>query len=551
MQVSEKSDEVYKELAKQIEANDGAAARGIFQELLNNGFSRQEIVARVSRLIEKRSAGKPGGTPTDKIGWLRPHRLVEPSVSDARKRPNASGRASMPNARHVDNSADKSSPSSGISSDRFTLSVPERLAAKLQLQKDLKLAQANQGMPAEIEAQVTGLPEGEAQNILPAEAPRIMPAELEAQRTVPSKAEAQRIVPEDGEAQLIEPREAEAQRIAPADLEAHQTELAKIKTQQAAAAELEAQQAPATEVQVEDRPSPNQHGSPASSRRLRTVATGTSAIAAALAGLFVLWRLYGNELEEVSAANAKHVLTWLQEFGGNRVSFSPLPATPPKGTGKPEQTTAENRSNEFAKRAEAQPPTPLNMPQREASVTAPAASDAQAQPDTSIASTPADAASPSDPPGSPTSEQALSPGSPPLPSQQNGTEVTQRPQTAGPQLASADTGALVAQGDELLSKSDVASARPFYQRAAEAGDGRGALRMGMTFDSVFLARWRIRNVPADRTLATYWYRYASGLGNTEAGLMKKKLNPQDVAPRGQRTTHGPRRAPATQHAKRG
>jgi hypothetical protein len=550
MQVSEKSDELYKELAKQIEANDGAAARGIFQELLNNGFSRQEIVARVSRLIEKRSAGKPGGAPTDKIGWLRPHRLVEPSVSDARKRPNASGRASMPNARHVDNSAEKSSPSSGITSDRFTLSVPERLAAKLQLQNDLKLTEANQGMPAEIEAQVTVSAEGEAQNILPAEAARIMSAEVEAQRTVPSQAEAQRIVPEEGEAQQSCQEKRKHSETAPAYLEAQQTELVKLKTQ-AAAAELEAQQARVTEVQVDDRRSPNQHGSPAAYRRLRTVVTGTSAIAAALAGLFVLWGLYRNELEEVSAANAKHVLTWLQEFGGNRVSFSPLPATPPKGTGKPEQTTAENRSNEFAKRAEAQPPTPLNMPQREASVNAPAASDAQAQPDTSIASTPADAASPSDPPGSPTSEQALSPGSPPLPSQQNGTEVTQRPQTAGPQLASADTGALVAQGDELLSKSDVASARPFYQRAAEAGDGRGALRMGMTFDSVFLARWRIRNVPADRTLATYWYRYASGLGNTEAGLMKKKLNPQDVAPRGQRTTHGPRRAPATEHAKRG
>src|ERR1700726_4720600 len=52
MQVSEKSEELYDELAKQIEANDDAAARGIFQELLNNGFSRQEIVVRVSRLIE-------------------------------------------------------------------------------------------------------------------------------------------------------------------------------------------------------------------------------------------------------------------------------------------------------------------------------------------------------------------------------------------------------------------------------------------------------------------------------------------------------------------
>src|SRR5437868_12557712 len=209
MQVSEKSEELYDKLSKQIEANDDAAARGIFQELLNNGFSRQEIVVRVSRLIEKRSAGKTGGVPTDKIGWLRPHLPIEPSVSDARKRPNASGRASMPNARPVDNTAEKSSASSGISSDRFTLSVPERLAAKLQLQKDSKLAEANQ---------VTVSAERKAQNILPTEAPPIMPAEVEAQRTVLVEAEAQRIVPEEGEAQQSCQEKRRHSEIAPLDL---------------------------------------------------------------------------------------------------------------------------------------------------------------------------------------------------------------------------------------------------------------------------------------------------------------------------------------------
>ena len=60
-------------------------------------------------------------------------------------------------------------------------------------------------------------------------------------------------------------------------------------------------------------------------------------------------------------------------------------------------------------------------------------------------------------------------------SQQSETDAAQGRQTVGPQLPPIDTGALVAQGDHLLGRSDIASARIFYQRAAEAGDGRGAL----------------------------------------------------------------------------
>src|SRR5262249_22092379 len=108
--------------------------------------------------------------------------------------------------------------------------------------------------------------------------------------------------------------------------------------------------------------------------------------------------------------------------------------------------------------------------------------------------------------------------------QQKETEVARLSQTAGPQLPSVDTVALVAQGDQFLSKSDVASARLLYQRAAEAGDGRGALRMGMKFDFVFLARWRLRAVRADRSQAISWYRRAGALGNSDAELMQNSLS---------------------------
>ena len=157
----------------------------------------------------------------------------------------------------------------------------------------------------------------------------------------------------------------------------------------------------------------------------------------------------------------------------------------------------------------------------------------------------------------------------PVFSQQNEPEVAQQPQTAGPQLPSVDTAALVAQGDQFLSKSDVASARQLYQRATEAGDGRGALRMGMTFDPVFLARWRLRGVRGDRAQAIAWYHRASALGNAEAELMQNSMNrgtgsasrsvatgqpsqdPGVAAPHGQRNSHGARRARAPRYANRG
>jgi TPR repeat protein len=79
------------------------------------------------------------------------------------------------------------------------------------------------------------------------------------------------------------------------------------------------------------------------------------------------------------------------------------------------------------------------------------------------------------------------------------------------------------------------------------------LRMGMTFDRVFLVRWRLRGIPADRAQAISWYRRAGALGNAEAALMQREAAAQlpRVAAPGQRTGHRTRRAPAPYNAKRG
>jgi hypothetical protein len=76
--------------------------------------------------------------------------------------------------------------------------------------------------------------------------------------------------------------------------------------------------------------------------------------------------------------------------------------------------------------------------------------------------------------------------------------------------------ASIARGDFLFSNGDIASARLYYERAANAGEAGAALRLGETFDPAFLGRANIRGVPGDPVLAARWYRRALDLGAREA-----------------------------------
>jgi TPR repeat protein len=82
---------------------------------------------------------------------------------------------------------------------------------------------------------------------------------------------------------------------------------------------------------------------------------------------------------------------------------------------------------------------------------------------------------------------------------------------------------LLARGDSLLSVGDVASARLFYERVADAGGGLAAIRLGETFDQFFLDRVRLRGVRGDPGAALFWYRRARDLGATDAEVLMKAL----------------------------
>jgi hypothetical protein len=82
-----------------------------------------------------------------------------------------------------------------------------------------------------------------------------------------------------------------------------------------------------------------------------------------------------------------------------------------------------------------------------------------------------------------------------------------------------DTSALVARGDTLFGAGDITSARLFYERAADAGNGQAALRLGESYDPSFLEQTQLRAVRGDPAVAIKWYKRARELGASEADVL--------------------------------
>lgn len=94
---------------------------------------------------------------------------------------------------------------------------------------------------------------------------------------------------------------------------------------------------------------------------------------------------------------------------------------------------------------------------------------------------------------------------------------------APPQLSAARIAELLARGDEFLRAGDLASARLFYERAADAGDGQAALRMGATFDPNFLKSAGLGGMPGDPAKALLWYGRGFGVGTSAAARPANSL----------------------------
>src|SRR5262249_3814239 len=82
---------------------------------------------------------------------------------------------------------------------------------------------------------------------------------------------------------------------------------------------------------------------------------------------------------------------------------------------------------------------------------------------------------------------------------------------------------LLPRGDSLLNTGDVGAARLFYQRAADAGNGEAALRLGETYDPNFIEWAKLAFVRADPAAALFWYQRARELGVAEAETLLKDI----------------------------
>jgi hypothetical protein len=90
------------------------------------------------------------------------------------------------------------------------------------------------------------------------------------------------------------------------------------------------------------------------------------------------------------------------------------------------------------------------------------------------------------------------------------------PEATGLRLSAGEVTALVARGDAFLAAGDIASARLFFERAADAGDGRAAMRMALTFDAAFLNGAGVHGARGDPGQAAFWYQRARDLGDGKA-----------------------------------
>lgn len=79
---------------------------------------------------------------------------------------------------------------------------------------------------------------------------------------------------------------------------------------------------------------------------------------------------------------------------------------------------------------------------------------------------------------------------------------------------------LVAHGQKMIDLGQIAGARSYFKRAAEAGSADAAYALGMTYDPSFISDAGVQGMKADPAEARAWYERARELGSQAA---KEKL----------------------------
>lgn len=164
------------------------------------------------------------------------------------------------------------------------------------------------------------------------------------------------------------------------------------------------------------------------------------------------------------------------------------------------------------------PTTTMTAPQSAAPEAAPALppaepsedkpASAQAEPAPAggeAAAPPAEAAGPATPPEPVTAEAAPTPAPPAAAEERN-----------EPAPAAVPIADYMQKGDRLLELGDTASARLFYEAAAQAGHSKALTAVGKTYDPRVLGGQGLQGVYADPGQAEQWYAKAAQAGDPEA-----------------------------------
>lgn len=176
------------------------------------------------------------------------------------------------------------------------------------------------------------------------------------------------------------------------------------------------------------------------------------------------------------------------------------------------------------------PPAPPSQPSLSDQQGTPHTSDAGPPPSVLDQSAGAaqDAPSASNRPGSEASETAAAPTALPTgPAEPTPSPPAAEAVRASPSLvlSAEEIEELLSRGDTFLRMGDVTSARLFYERTANAGSRDGAMRMGATFDPIFLGRAGLGRARGDPAEAQSWYRRATDLSRAES---KQGLNTRET-----------------------
>ncbi len=105
-------------------------------------------------------------------------------------------------------------------------------------------------------------------------------------------------------------------------------------------------------------------------------------------------------------------------------------------------------------------------------------------------------------PGSASDVQRLAQTNPP------GTPDAPAPDTVQPSLTVAQLDRMLERGEALLMSGNITSARLLFMRVVAAGDPRGAIWVGMTYDPDMYARLPVAGIKPDREQAEFWYKKA-------------------------------------------